>query len=246
MRLQPPEAVQALQRALYHTAKTEPTFPFSRLYDKVSRADVLRHAWALVRANEGAPGGEGVTIAAGEAAGGDLVLARLAEDLRAHPYRPAPIRRVPLPKRSGGERPLGSPPGRDRGVQAAAVLVLEPSFEADSPPGSYGFRPKKDAHQAVAAISRALAQGDTQVLDADLTADGDSMPQAPRLAAVAPRGVDRPSLRLCTQGLRAPVGVERDDGKREIRGGKRTRHGTPQGGVRTPRTQKVTSRSSER
>ena len=234
MRLQPPESVQALQRALYRKAKSEPTFQFYLLYDKVHRADVLRHAWALVRANDGAPGVDGVTIAAVEADGVDPFLAHLAEELRAHTYRPDPIRRVTIPKRSGGERPLGIPTVRDRVAQAAAVLVLEPIFEADFQPCSYGFRPKKDAHQAVEAISRALAQGYTQVLDADLTAYFDSIPHAQLLAAVARRVADRHILRLLTQWLRAPVVVERADGKRETRGGKRTRRGTPQGGVISP------------
>lgn len=234
MRLQPPESVQALQRALYRKAKSEPPFQFYLLYDKVHRADVLRHAWALVRANDGAPGVDGVTIAAVEADGVDPFLAHLAEELRAHTYRPDPIRRVTIPKRSGGERPLGIPTVRDRVVQAAAVLVLEPIFEADFQPCSYGFRPKKDAHQAMAEISRALAQGYTQGLDADLTAYFDSIPHAQLLAAVARRVADRHILRLLTQWLRAPVVVERPDGKRETRGGKRTRRGTPQGGVISP------------
>lgn len=234
MRLQPPESVQALQRALYRKAKSEPPFQFYLLYDKVHRADVLRHAWALVRANDGAPGVDGVTIAAVEADGVDPFLAHLAEELRAHTYRPDPIRRVTIPKRSGGARPLGIPTVRDRVVQAAAVLVLEPIFEADFQPCSYGFRPKKDAHQAMAEISRALAQGYTQVLDADLTAYFDSIPHAQLLAAVARRVADRHILRLLTQWLRAPVVVERPDGKRETRGGKRTRRGTPQGGVISP------------
>jgi group II intron reverse transcriptase/maturase len=177
---------------------------------------------------------DGVTIAAVEADGVDPFLAHLAEELRTHTYRPDPIRRVTIPKRSGGERPLGIPTVRDRVVQAAAVLVLEPIFEADFQPCSYGFRPKKDAHQAMAEISRALAQGYTQVLDADLTAYFDSIPHAQLLAAVARRVADRNILRLCTQWLRAPGVVERADGKRATRGGKRTRRGTPQGGVISP------------
>jgi RNA-directed DNA polymerase len=234
VRLAPPETVRTLQRKLYRKAKSEPTFRFYLLYDKVHRADILRHAWALVRANDSAAGIDGVTVAAVEAGGVEPFLARLAEELRTHTYRPDPVRRVMIPKRKGGWRPLGIPTVRDRVAQAAAVLVLEPVFEADFLPCSYGFRPKKDAHQALEEISRALAHGYTQALDADLTAYFDSIPHNQLLAAVARRVADRHILRLLTHWLRAPVVVERDDGKRETRGGKRTRRGTPQGGVISP------------
>ena len=234
MRLKPPESVRALQRKLYRKAKAEPTFRFYLLYDKVHRADLRAHAWALGRANGGAAGVDGGTIAAVEADGIGPCLARLAEELRTHTYRPDPIRRVLIPKRSGGERPLGIPTVRDRVVQAAALLVLEPIFEADFQPCSYGFRPKRDAHQAVEEARRYRAWGDPQVLDADLTADFDSIPHDRLLAAVARRVADRHLLRLRTQWLRAPVVVERADGKQERRGGKRTRRGTPQGGVLSP------------
>jgi len=234
VRLKPPESVRALQRKLYRKAKAEPTFRFYLLYDKGHRADLRAHAWALGRANGGAAGVDGGTIAAVEADGIGPCLARLAEELRTHTYRPDPIRRVLIPKRSGGERPLGIPTVRDRVVQAAALLVLEPIFEADFQPCSYGFRPKRDAHQAVEEARRYRAWGDPQVLDADLTADFDSIPHDRLLAAVARRVADRHLLRLLTQGLRAPVVVERADGKQERRGGKRTRRGTPQGGVLSP------------
>jgi len=234
VRLEPPEHVRDLQRELYRKAKQEPAFRFYLLYDKVHRTDVLHHAWALVRANGGTAGVDGVTIAAVEAGGVDLFLAHLAEELRAHTYRPGPVRRVFIPKRSGGERPLGIPTVRDRVVQAAVLLVLEPIFEGDFQPCSYGFRPRRDAHQALTDVARALTWGYTQVLDADLTAFFDTIPHDRLLAAVGRRVADRRILRLLTQWLRAPVVVERGDGKRETRGGKRTRRGTPQGGVISP------------
>ena len=234
MRLEPPESVRALQRARSRKAKSEPPFRCYLLYDKVHRADVLHHAGALVRANGGAPGVDGVTRAAVEADGVDPFLACLAEELRTATYRPDPVRRVLIPKRSGGARPLGIPTVRDRVVQAAARLVLEPIVEADFQPCSSGVRPKKDAHQAVEEIRTALAWGYTQVLDADLTASVDSIPHEQLLAAVARRVADRHILRLLTQWLRAPVVIERAEGKRETRGGTRTRRGTPQGGGSSP------------
>ena len=234
MRLQPPESVRTLQRKLYHKAKSEPRYRFYLLYDKVYRADLLGHAWAVVRANGGAAGVDGVTLAAVEAGGVEGFLGRLAEELRTHTYRPDPIRRVVIPKRSRGERPLGIPTGRDRVVQTAALLVLEPIFEADFLPCSYGFRPQKDAHQALEAVARALRGGYTQVLDADLAAYFDSIPHQELLAQVARRVADPKILRLLTAWLRAPVLLERADGKTETRGGQRTRRGTPQGGVISP------------
>jgi group II intron reverse transcriptase/maturase len=234
VRLEPPESVRALQRKLSRKATSEPTFRSYLLYDKVGRADLLGYAWALVRANGGAAGVDGVTIAAVEAGGVEPFLGRLAEALGTHTYRPDPVRRVLIPRRRGGERPLGISPVRDRVVQTAACLVLEPIFEAEFLPCSYGFRPKKDAHQALEAVARALREGYTQVFDAELAAYFDAIPHQALLAQVARRVADCSSLRLLTAWLRAPGLLERGDGQTETRGGQRTRRGTPQGGVLSP------------
>src|SRR3954471_7414072 len=138
MSLQTPEPIRTLQRKLYRKAKAEPTFRFYLLYDKIHRADILRHAYALARSNGGAPGVDGITFARIEAEGLDGWLAGLREDLVAKTYRPAPVRRVMIPKPGGGERPLGIPTIRDRVVQTAAKLVLEPIFEADFEDSAYG------------------------------------------------------------------------------------------------------------
>src|SRR6201993_2627504 len=151
MSLQTPDAVRTLQRKLYGKAKAEPGFRFYLLYDKVWRSDILRHAYELARANKGAPGVDGVTCDKIEASGLEDWLARLGEELRGKTYRCQPVRRVMIPKPGGGERPLGIPvPGldptiRDRVVQTAAKLVLEPILEADLEPKAYGYRPRRSA-----------------------------------------------------------------------------------------------------
>src|ERR671929_2110679 len=141
MSLATPESIRKLQRKLYLKAKAEPAFRFYLLYDKICREDILRHAYDLARANKGAPGVDGVTFAMIEAAGREEWLAAIRKDLVAKTYRPAPVRRVMIPKPGGGERPLGIPTIRDRVVQTAAKLVLEPIFEADLDPSAYGYRP---------------------------------------------------------------------------------------------------------
>jgi RNA-directed DNA polymerase len=152
MSLQTPDAIRTLQRKLYGKAKTEPGFRFYILYDKIWRADILRHAYDLARANKGAPGVDGTTFERIDAAGLQDWLTRLGEDLRAKTYRCQPVRRVMIPKPGGGERPLGIPTIRDRVVQTAAKLVLEPIFEADLDPAAYGYRPKRGAGQAIQTV----------------------------------------------------------------------------------------------
>jgi RNA-directed DNA polymerase len=148
MSLATPERIRSLQRKLYRKAKAEPDFRFYLLYDKICREDILEHAYALARANAGAPGVDGMSFAEIEATGVEKWLAGLREDLISKTYRPAPVRRVMLPKPGGGERPLGIPTIRDRVAQTAAKLVLEPIFEADLDDSAYGYRPRRDAGES--------------------------------------------------------------------------------------------------
>ena len=152
MNLQTPERIRTLQGKLYLKAKAEPTFRFYLLYDKIHRDDMLRHAYALARSNKGAPGVDGVTFAMIEADGLEAWLDGIREDLRAKTYRPQPVRRVMIPKPGGGERPLGIPTIRDRVIQTAAKLVLEPIFEADLEPNAYGYRPRRSGIDAVKEV----------------------------------------------------------------------------------------------
>ena len=242
MSLQTPARVRRLQRALYAKAKQEPAYRFYLLYDKVYRGDVLHHAYHVSRAARGArtPGVDGVTFADIEAAGREEWLAGLEEALRIKTYRPAAVRRVLIPKPDGGDRPLGIPTVRDRVVQTAAKLVLEPIFEADFDDSAYGYRPKRSATGAVRAVHEALCDGYTDVVDADLSKYFDTIPHQELLQSVARRVVDRHLLHLLKMWLKVPVEERDDQGKRHMRGGKQSMRGTPQGGVLTPRTQKVT------
>src|SRR5580693_9845084 len=149
MSLETPDKISGLQRKLYGKAKAEPAYRFYLLYDKIHRPDILEHAYALARENDGAPGVDGVTFERSEAAGREGWLAALREDLATKTYRPMPVRRVTIPKPGGGERPLGIPTIRDRVAQAAAKLVLEPVFEADLEDSAYGYRPKRSAIDAI-------------------------------------------------------------------------------------------------
>src|SRR5712691_2925830 len=187
MSLQTPDGIRRLQRKLYLKAKAEPAFRFYLLYDKICREDILRHAYALVRANRGAPGVDGVTFAAIEAAGLVEWLAGIGKALRARSYRPDPVRRVMIPKPNGGERPLGIPTIRDRVVQTAVKLVIEPIFEADLEPNAYGYRPRRSAGDAVEAVHDLLRRGYTDVVDADLTKYFDTIPHDQLMRSVAHR-----------------------------------------------------------
>ena len=164
-----PLKLRRLQEALYTKAKQEPAYRFYLLYDKVYRADILAHAYALAKQNGGAPGVDGVTFEDIEAAGLEPWLAAVQEALRAQTYRSQPVRRVLIPKPGGGERPLGIPGIRDRVVQTAALLILQAIFEADLEPTAYGYRPGRTALEAVQEVHRALCAGHTEVIDADVS-----------------------------------------------------------------------------
>jgi group II intron reverse transcriptase/maturase len=231
-----PETIRTLQRKLYCKAKQEPAFRFYALYDKVYRADILSHAYALVRANKGSAGIDGITFEAIETGEGvTTFLAELEEALRNKTYKPDPVKRVMIPKSDSSLRPLGIPTIRDRVAQMAVKLVIEPIFEADFCKTSYGFRPKKSAHDAVDDVAYTLYSGYTEVIDADLSKYFDTIPHANLLAVVAERISDGEILRIIKMWLKAPImEVDKDGTKRNIGGGKGNRKGTPQGGVISP------------
>jgi RNA-directed DNA polymerase len=221
MSLTTPNQIRTLQRKLYAKAEPEPAFRFDALYDKVSRADILSHAYDRVRSNRGAPGIDGVTVAAIEAGvGKDAYLAQLQVELEQKTYRAGGGRRGWISKPDGRERPLGIPTIRDRIVQMALKLVVEPIFEADFCEHSSGFRPQRSAHEAVKAVTDGLFQGKTQVIDADLSKYFDTIPHAKLMAVVAERLADGGVLALIQPWLKAPVIEEDEQGKRRPSGGK--------------------------
>jgi hypothetical protein len=212
--LSTPDSVQKLQTALHAKAKAEPGYRFYALYDKISREDILAHAYAQCRSNRGAPGVDRQDFEAGEAYGVERWLGELALALRQETYRPDPIRRVYIPKANGKLRPLGISTLRDRVCMTAAMLVLEPIFEADLPSELYAYRPGRNAQQAVVEVEELLFRGHPEVVDADLADYFGSIPHAELLKSVARRIVDRRVLHLIKMWLDCPVEETDDRGRK--------------------------------
>lgn len=231
------EKLSLLRHKLSEKAKAEPKFRFYALYDRIYRRDVLWAAWEKVRVNGGSGGVDGLSIEAIEkvSGGAERLVQELHQELVTKTYKPRAVRRVYIDKPDGRKRPLGIPTVRDRVVQTACLLILEPIFEADFEDCSYGFRPGRNAHQALEEIRGHLKAGYQAVYDADLKSYFDSIPHERLLACVRMRVVDRSVLRLIGMWLKAPV-VELETARGGGGGaiGKRNRKGTPQGGVISP------------
>src|SRR5438094_3514756 len=229
------QKVQELQATLHAKAKGSPAFRFYSLYDKVYRQDVLRIAFWQCRRNDGAPGVDQQTFIEIIDYGVERWLDELAEELRTKRYEPQAVRRVWIPKPDGKQRPLGIPTIKDRVVQTAALIVLEPIFEADLQPEQYAYRPGRSALEAVQLVQALMIQGHTEVIDADLSGYFDSIPHAELMKSVARRVSDRRLLWLIRAWLEMPVEEfdERGDKTRTTRNRDEGR-GTPQGAPLSP------------
>ena len=235
MSLTPPEKLQKLQAALHAKAKASPSQRFHALYDKVYRWDVLIFAYARCKANGGAPGVDGRTFKHIEESGLYPWLSELAKELKDQTYRPSPVRRVWIRKPDGKKRPLGIPTIKDRVAQTAAMLVLEPIFEADLQPEQYAYRANRSALDAVNQVRELLISGHTQVVDADLSGYFDSIPHAELMQSLRRRIVDGAMLHLLKMWLEAPVEETDEHGnKQRTTRNKDQGRGTPQGAPISP------------
>ena len=233
--LTPPSKVGKLQAALHTKAKNAPNYRFYALYDKLYRKDVLEYAYQRCRDNDGAPGVDRQAFRDIKEYGVDRWLDELAEELRRGTYQPQPVRRVYIPKPDGKQRPLGIPCIKDRVVQMAAVVVLEPIFEADLEPEQHAYRPGRDALGAVRRVERHLRTGHTEVVDADLSGYFDSIPHVELMKSVSRRISDSRLLRLIKMWLETPV--EETDAKGDRHRTTRNKDqgmGTPQGSPISP------------
>jgi RNA-directed DNA polymerase len=235
MNLATPSSVQKLQTALHDKAKGSPGFRFYALYDKVHRKDVLAFAYACCKANGGAAGVDGQSFEGIKEYGVERWLDELAEELRSRTYRPQPVRRVWIPKPDGKQRPLGVPTIRDRTVETAAVLVLEPIFEADLQPEQYAYRQDRSALDAVKHVHKLINTGHGEIVDADLSGYFDSIPHAELMKSVARRVVDGAMLHLIKMWLEAPVEETDEHGRKHRSTRNRDEgRGTPQGAPISP------------
>ena len=224
-----PISLQDLRKNLYIKAKTEPTWRFWGLYTHVCKMETLQEAYEMAKKKDGAPGSDGVTFEAIQESGVESFLEQIRKELITNTYQPMPVRKKEIPKDGGTKvRVLSIPSIRDRVVQGALKLILEPIFEADFQPGSYGYRPKRTAHEAINRVARGIVERKTKVIDLDLRAFFDNVQHSMLLDKVAERVRDDQVMRLLKMILKATG-----------------RKGVPQGGVATPLTQKVISSLNE-